>query len=126
MKRYVKAWYVGEPAEYTTTKSGKTRSYYSNPDNWKEKQQDIIDYVNSIYHDDEYVISQLIWNNPSKTPWIVQYQSKVTDNKDKYFKFDLWEDNEPLETQKDEFNAWLEIQAEYAGYDSIDDMKHGM
>ena len=108
MKRMIKAgWYVGEPSSYGKSKGGKTHSYYSNPDDWEDKQYYTLEFIDEVYNNNEGV-DQVFWPNPSKTPWIVQVQSKV--NKGDYFKFDLWEDAQTLDEQKEDFLDWVEDQ----------------
>lgn len=100
-------WYVGEPSEYAKTKDGKSRSYYSNPTGWKEKQQRILDFVKKVYE-----IYPKFYENASATPWVVMAQAITPEGEPRnYFKFDLWEDDEPLEDQKIKFMSWAEALA---------------
>lgn len=104
MKRYIRSsgWYTGEPSNFG--KNG--HSVYSNPENYKEKQTEILQFLDELagqYKDG--------WYKPNTTNAIVQVQSKpcreVSDD-NKYFKFDLWEDNESLDEQKDRFLMWAD------------------
>ena len=108
MKRMIKSgWYVGEPNEWSKDKKGKAHSFYDNPPDWEDKQYYTVAFVRDVYENNEGM-DQLFWPNVSKTPWVVLVQSKV--NEDDYFKFDLWDDDEGLDLQKDDFLGWVEKQ----------------
>ena len=96
-------WYVGEPSNFAQTKNGKTHSYYSNPENWQEKAKDITEFVKSMYE-----IYPVFYENFGSTHWVVQVQAITPEGEPHvYFKFDLWEDEKPLEDQKADFMDWL-------------------
>jgi hypothetical protein len=96
MKREIKAsWYTGEPSIFDK----KGHSAYDNPENYKEKQNEIIDYLELM--EENYPDG---WYAPHKTPAVVQVQSKVC--RDKYFWFDLWEDDKSIDDQFDDFILW--------------------
>lgn len=87
MKRYIRTgWYTGEPSNFATTRSGRVRSYYSDPKNWREKQALIRDAVRD-YSDVKCVGS---------TPWVMKYD--LTGHGD-IFTFDLWEDDASIDEQ---------------------------
>lgn len=49
------------------------------------------------------------WFKPNKTNSVVQVQSKAWKEfkgENKYFKFDLWEDNKSIDDQCDDFILW--------------------
>lgn len=112
MKRMIKAgWYVGEPNTWSKSKNGKSRSYYSNPPDWEEKQHYVLAFLDEVYNNNENM-DKIFYPNPGTTPWIVQVQFKV-DGPGNYYKFDLWEDEMSLEDQEQEF---LDIVGTYLDF----------
>lgn len=98
MKRYIRsqtinAWYTGEPNEYDK-KTG--RSYYSNPEDWKDKLAQV-EHVMEPYQDTLALGSRSPWGcdivqkMPKGQHWPVVY------------KFDYWEDETPFGRQLSEF-----------------------
>lgn len=90
MKRYIRSgWYTGEPSDFTTTKQGKVRSYYSNPNNWEENQTKVLELV-------KYCPSV-------KLKGVSSWKVLVSIPGEGEFCFDLWEDDASIEQQMQNF-----------------------